>query len=72
MENNPATTAMTEPHRPSIKERLADKQLLLLAFQRGVEQAVLSHARAGHPVATWRDGQVVWITPEEILARCRH
>lgn len=39
------------------------------AVQRAVRAAVLAHARAGHAVSTWRDGQVVWVQPEEILAR---
>ncbi|MBL8799544.1 MAG: hypothetical protein JNM56_37020 [Planctomycetia bacterium] len=39
------------------------------AVQRAVRAAVLAHARAGHPVSTWRDGQVVWIQPAEILAK---
>jgi hypothetical protein len=29
----------------------------------------LQHARAGNPVATMRDGKVVWIPPEEIFAQ---
>ena len=28
--------------------------------------ALLDHKRAGNPVAVWRDGQVVWIAPEDI------
>jgi hypothetical protein len=24
------------------------------------------HKRAGNPIAVWRDGQVVWLSPEEI------
>jgi hypothetical protein len=60
---------VSQPTRPSIRELLADKEALLAAFRQGVQQAVLAHARAGNPVATWRDGQVVWIPPEEILAR---
>jgi hypothetical protein len=25
------------------------------------------HKRLGNPIAEWRDGEVVWIPPEEIL-----
>jgi hypothetical protein len=32
-------------------------------------EALLEHARMGRSVSTWRDGQVVWITPAEIFAR---
>jgi hypothetical protein len=28
--------------------------------------AVEEHRRLGNPIAVWRDGQVVWIPPEEI------
>ena len=30
---------------------------------------LLEHARMDRSVSTWRDGQVVWITPAEIFAR---
>jgi hypothetical protein len=59
---------MNEPKRPSIDELLADHALITAAIRRGVRAALLHHARAGNPVATWRDGKVVWIPPEEILA----
>lgn len=55
--------------RPSLNELMADKEGLLAAVRRATRAAVLDHARSGHPVATWRDGRVVWISPEEILAR---
>lgn len=37
------------------------------AVRRAMQAAVVSHAQAGRAVAAWRDGQVVWIEPEEIL-----
>ena len=39
------------------------------ALQQGTRDALLEHARMGRPVCEWRDGQVVWIPPEEIFAR---
>jgi hypothetical protein len=60
---------MKEQSRSPISELLADRALIMGAICRAVRQAVLDHARAGRPVATWRDGKVVWIPPEEILAR---
>lgn len=42
------------------------------AFQavcRAARAEVLRQARLGHSVPAWKDGRVVWITPEEILAR---
>jgi hypothetical protein len=58
---------MKEQPQPSIAELLADHALINDAISRAVREAVLDHARAGQPVATWRDGKVVWIPPEEIL-----
>jgi hypothetical protein len=58
-----------EQSRSAIAELLANRALIMDAIGRAVREAVLDHARAGRPVATWRDGKVVWIPPEEILAR---
>lgn len=60
---------MSEPRQPSIPELLADRSLITAAVRKAVREAVLQHARAGKPVATYRDGKVVWIPPEEILAQ---
>ena len=35
-------------------------------IQAAVRAAVLEHKRAGHPVAAWQDGTVVWIPADEI------
>lgn len=60
---------MSEQPPPLIPDRSADRSRIQDALRRAGREAVLQHARAGHPVATMRDGQVVWIPPEEILAR---
>lgn len=39
------------------------------AVREAMRDEVLSHAREGRSVPTFRDGRVVWITPEEILNR---
>ncbi len=39
---------------------------ILAAIKCGAREALLQHKRAGNPIAVWRDGQVVWIPPEEI------
>ena len=59
---------MSEQPRPSLAEQFADSQLLDTAIRRAVREAVLTHAKLGHPVATWRDGRVVWLQPAEVLA----
>jgi hypothetical protein len=60
---------MKEQAQPSISELLANHALITEAINRAVREAVLNHARAGQPVATLQNGQVVWIQPEEILSR---
>jgi hypothetical protein len=60
---------VSEATQRSITELLANHALVTAAITRAVRRAVLEHARAGRPVAAWQDGKVVWISPEEILAR---
>jgi hypothetical protein len=47
---------------------LADREKINQALAKAVQDALLKHKQAGNPVAIWRDGKVVWIPPEEILA----
>ena len=37
------------------------------ALRRAVNHALLMHKRAGNPIASWKDGKVVLIPPEEIV-----
>ena len=36
-------------------------------LQRAVNHALRMHKRLGNPIATWKDGKVVIIPPEEIV-----
>lgn len=36
------------------------------AVRRAVRHALLTHERAGNLIASWKDGRVVWIPPDEI------
>ncbi len=36
------------------------------ALQKAVREALLEHKHAGNPVASEKNGQVVWIAPEDI------
>jgi hypothetical protein len=47
-------------------ERVEDVPRILAAMRRAVREAIRRHRAAGNPIATWRDGAVVWIPPEEI------
>jgi hypothetical protein len=37
------------------------------ALQQALRHALLMHKRAGNPIASWQDGKVVIIQPEDIL-----
>jgi hypothetical protein len=54
------------PDQRPLAERLQDVDLITRAVQRAVREALLRHKQAGNPVCEWRDGQVVWIAPEDI------
>lgn len=51
---------------PSPIERLRDTPRILKALHQAAEQAMERHRQAGVPVATWRNGAVEWISPEDI------
>ena len=37
------------------------------ALREAARDARRLHKALGHPMATWKDGQVVWIQPEDII-----
>jgi hypothetical protein len=59
---------MSEPEAasPTPNERVRDLPRMLAAMQQAVREALARHKRAGNPIATWRDGRVVWIEPQDI------
>lgn len=40
---------------------------LLAAIEAGAREAVLLNKKLGNPIAVWRDGKVVIVSPEEIV-----
>jgi isoaspartyl peptidase/L-asparaginase-like protein (Ntn-hydrolase superfamily) len=36
------------------------------AVKKAVKEAVLRHKQAGNPIVVMKDGQMVWLKPEEI------
>jgi hypothetical protein len=52
--------------KKDIGKLLEDREGMHRALTKAVRQAVLQHKKMGNPVATWRDGKVVWIQPDEI------
>ncbi len=47
-------------------ERVNDLARMLDAMTSAVRDALRRHKQAGNPIAVWRDGQVVWLQPDEI------
>ncbi len=60
---------MTEQDRSPSRRQSIDWDAITTTMQRAAREAVLSHARAGNPVAAWKDGKVIWVQPDEILRR---
>ncbi len=57
---------MQEKVKKDIGKLFKDREGMDRALAEAVRQALLQHKRMGNPVATWRDGKVVWIAPEDI------
>ena len=54
-------------HQPKdLEQVLADKAKVENALRAAVRDALARHKKAGNPVAVWRDGEVVWLSPEAI------
>ena len=45
---------------------IAEGKSVDAAMSEAVRHALLTHKRAGHPIASWKDGKVVIIPAEEI------
>jgi hypothetical protein len=52
---------------PKLDAAIANPALIDAAVRKAMREAVLMHARLGHPVSTWKDGRVVWLSPQEIF-----
>lgn len=49
-------------HRIMTEER----GVILEALQRGIDEAMLRHKRAGLPVVIERNGKIEWVMPEDL------
>lgn len=49
-----------------LEQILSDDSKIEMAVRRAVREAITRHKRAGNPIAVWRGGKVVWLSPEEI------
>jgi hypothetical protein len=57
----------TQAKETKLQALLAKRPLIDAAVRKAVREAVLMHARLGHPVCVSRDGKVVWLSPQEIF-----
>jgi hypothetical protein len=60
---------MAEERMRSIAEMIDDDELMTEAIRQGVREELLSHARAGNSVPISENGQIVWLSPDEIYRR---
>jgi hypothetical protein len=60
---------MAEERTRSISEMFNDDELMREAIWEGIREELLSHARAGNSVPSSENGQIVWLTPDEIYRR---
>ena len=58
---------MTIPNSgPTPVERAGDLDRIERALRAAVRDALQRHKRDGDPVAVWREGRVVWLSPDQI------
>ena len=53
--------------QPTITELFDDGEAIDAALKEAARDARRFHKAMGNPMATWRDGQVVWVQPEDIV-----
>jgi hypothetical protein len=59
-------TEVNDRKTDKIDRAFARGILIDQAIKEAIEKAVWEHKQVGNPVAVWRDGKVVWLTPEEL------
>ena len=57
---------MSDPE-PTLKELFVDGRAIDEALREAARDARRLHKALGNPMATWKDGRVVWIQPEDIV-----
>ena len=53
-------------HAPTIDELFEDGRAIDEALREAARDARRLHKAFGRPMATWKDGQVVWVQPGDI------
>jgi hypothetical protein len=57
---------MVAHYNDTIDKAFADQDKITKALQTGVREALKRHKQAGNPIVVMKDGQMVWLKPEEI------
>jgi hypothetical protein len=57
---------MPKTVKKDIWELFNDSDGMDRALAKAVREALLQHKRMGNPIVVWRDGKIVWLSPEEI------
>jgi hypothetical protein len=57
---------MAAQYKDKIEEVIADRARVTQAFAEGVKDALKLHKLAGNPVVVMKEGNMVWLSPEEI------
>ncbi len=57
---------MVAHYNDKIYEALAKGDRITKTLQAGVREALIRHKQVGNPIVFMKDGQMVWIKPEEI------
>lgn len=57
--------AIAKEHKDKIAEAFSDPGKITAALAKGVRDALIKHKQAGNPIVVWRDGEMVWLKPEE-------
>lgn len=52
-----------------IEHLLADDRVIQQALAKGVREAIRRHKLAGLPVVQWREGKVVWVSPNRLTVK---
>lgn len=53
-------------HKSTFGQLFEDERAIDQALQEAARDARRMHKALANPMATWKDGQVVWIQPEDI------
>lgn len=59
----------SQKNEDRISQIMNDPQRIRKVIQTAINEALLKHKQTGNPVCELRNGEVVWIKPEDIVIR---